>query len=483
MTIAPMAIEEHPELGKPIRGLLEKQRKAFASDGTPSAKIRIDRLERAMSMVKDHQQEFVDALNTDFGHRSPHLSRLADIATSFTALKYARGHVRRWMKPERRKVDFPFKLFGVKAWVQYQPLGVVGLISPWNYPITLTMLPLADVLAAGNRAMLKPSELTPASSELLASLVKETFDEAEVSVVTGGADVGAAFCTMPFDHIIFTGSTRVGRIVMHAAAENLVPVTLELGGKSPVVIGRKVDMDRAVGRIALAKTTNAGQICISPDYTLVPADQVDSFVESFKTQIAKMFPKLLDNQDYTSIVNKQHYERLQGYLADAKEKGAQLVEINPSDEDFSDQSAHKMPPTLVLEPTDEMTLMKEEIFGPIMPVKAYKRIEDAIGYVNRRPRPLALYYFGTDKTERDLVLDETTAGGVTVNDALMHFTISDLPFGGVGPSGIGSYRGIHGFKAFSHAKAVCKVPSFNFPNPVIPPYGDKIESLINFMIK
>jgi len=462
---------------------LEKQRRAFLADGPPDAETRIDRLDRTIAMIADHQQEIVDAIVADFGARSPHATRIADIAAPVSAMRYAKRNLKRWMKPHRRKVPFLFKSYGVTAWIQYQPLGVVGIISPWNYPFVLTMIPLADVLAAGNRAMIKPSELTPETSALMARLIADAFDETEVTVVTGGPEVGDAFSRLRFDHIIYTGSTRVGRMVMRAAAENLVPVTLELGGKSPVIIGRKGNLSLAVRRITMAKMTNAGQICMAPDYVFLPAAHLDRFVDLVESSVKRMFPTLRDNPDYTSVVNDRHHQRLLGYLADAEAKGARLVEVNPAGEDFSDQRSHKMPLTLVLDPTDDMVVMQEEIFGPILPVMTYGHVNEAIEYIAAHPRPLALYCFGSDDAERDHVLLHTTSGGVTVNDAMMHYNMPDLPFGGVGASGTGAYRGVHGFRTFSHAKAVCKVPAVDIPNPAEPPLGTKADVLATIMMK
>jgi len=358
------------------------------------------------------------------------------------------------MKPEKRKVMFPLGVLGGRGRVEYQPLGVVGCISPWNFPVNLTFAPLAGVFAAGNRTMIKPSEFTAQTSELMKELFAAEFDEEEVAVCTGGPDVGGGFSRLPFDHLLFTGATSVAKHVMRAAAENLVPVTLELGGKSPVVIGRSADMELAAANIMAGKTMNAGQICLAPDYVFLPEESRGEFVEAAKNSVAKMYPDLKDNADYTSVVNERHYERLNGYLNDAREKGADLVEINPANEDFSQQEHRRIPPTIVLDPTDDMQVMQEEIFGPILPVKQYNELSESIDYINDHDRPLGLYYFGADKEEEEHVLTHTTSGGVTTNDVMMHIMQEDLPFGGVGPSGMGSYHGYDGFKTFSHAKSI-----------------------------
>ena len=349
---------------------------------------------------------------------------------------------------------FPLGLFGAKGRIEYQPLGVVGCISPWNFPVNLTFSPLGGIFAAGNRTMIKPSEFTAQTSELMKELFAEAYDEDEVSVFAGGPDVGGAFSRLPFDHLLFTGATSIAKRVMRAAAENLVPVTLELGGKSPVVIGRSADMKLAASNIMAGKTMNAGQICLAPDYVFLPEESRDEFVESARDSVASMYPNLKDNPDYTSIVNERHFDRLNSYLDNAKAKGADLVEINPANEDFSQQQHHRIPPTIILDPTEDMQVMQEEIFGPILPVKQYKDLDEPLDYINSHDRPLGLYYFGKEKSEENKVLNHTTSGGVTVNDVVMHVAQEDLPFGGVGPSGMGSYHGIDGFKNFSHAKAI-----------------------------
>ncbi len=469
--------EPHTEMSE----ILARQRAAFLREGEPSAKTRIDRLARAAAMVAKHERDIVDAVYSDFGARSPTLTRIADVSFVIGNFRYARRHVRAWMKPKRREVNLPFNLAGARAWIQYQPLGVVGILSPWNFPFVLTFSPLADVLAAGNRAMIKPSELSPASSELITQMISETFDEAEVASVTGGPEVGAAFSRLPFDHLVFTGSTKVGRLVALAAAENLVPVTLELGGKSPCIIGTQVELKVAARRVAVAKTSNAGQICMAPDYAFVPERQVEPFVEAFEASIGSIYPTLKNNPEYTAVINEQHFERLRAHLEDARDKGARLIEINPAGEDLSDQRAHKIPPTLILDPTDEMTVMQEEIFGPLLPVKSYRHINEVIDSINDRPRPLALYYFGDDRAERREILARTTSGGVTLDESMIHYNIGDLPFGGVGASGTRAYRGIHGFRNFSHAKAVCQLPARDGPNPAAPPFGMMTELMMRLL--
>ena len=437
-----------------MQAVLDRQKKAYLSEGAVSAETRIDRLDRAIDILKTHGTKLSEAMAADFGHRSLDQSKMTDIDASIGPLESCKKQLRKWIRPEKRKTMFPLGLLGGRSRIEYQPLGVVGCISPWNFPVQLTFAPLAGIFAAGNRTMIKPSEFTVLTSELMKELFAATFDEEEVAVFTGGPEVGGAFSALPFDHLLFTGATSVAKHVMRAAAENLVPVTLELGGKSPVIIGKSANLELAASNIMAGKTMNAGQICLSPDYVILPEESRDEFVEHAKNSVAKMFPNIKDNPDYTSIVNERPFDRLNGYVNDAKEKGATVVEINPAEEDFSQQEHHRIPPTLILDPTDDMKVMQDEIFGPILPVKQYKDIEETLDYVNSKDRPLGLYYFGQDSAEEREVLTRTTSGGVTVNDVIMHIAQEDLPFGGVGPSGMGSYHGFDGFKNFSHAKAI-----------------------------
>lgn len=442
------------EIKAGMLAILDRQKQDYIRQGVVSAETRIDRLDRSINLLKKYGPELCDAMAADFGHRSLQQSKLTDIDGSIGPLENAKKNVRRWMRPEKRKTMFPLNLFGSSSRVEYQPLGVVGCISPWNFPVQLTFAPLAGIFAAGNRTMIKPSEFTPQTSALMAKMFAEAYSEEEVAVLTGGPEVGSAFSTLPFDHLLFTGATSIAKHVMRAAAENLVPVTLELGGKSPVIIGENADMELTAANVMAGKTMNAGQICLAPDYVFVPESRADDFVAAAQASVKKMYKDIKDNPDYTSIVNERHFDRLNGYIDDAKAKGASVIEINPADEDFSQQEHHRIPPTIIMDPTDDMTVMQEEIFGPVLPVKRYSNIDEPIQYINDHPRPLGLYYFGKDSTQERKVLDRTTSGGVTVNDVIMHVTQEDLPFGGVGPSGMGSYHGYDGFKNFSHTKAI-----------------------------
>ncbi len=389
---------------------------------------------------------------------------------SLHGIDYASKRLKRWMKPSRRSVNLVFQ--PARSKVVYQPLGVVGIIVPWNYPLFLAISPLTGALAAGNRVMIKMSEATPRTSQLLKDLIARVFPEDLVTVVLGEAEVGAAFSRLPFDHLLFTGATSIGRHVMRAAADNLTPVTLELGGKSPAIVSRDVPLKDAAQRIAFGKSLNAGQTCIAPDYVLVPRERVDDFVKAFREAMLSFYPTLEDNPDYTAIINERHFERLQGYLEDAVSKGAREVRL------YEAGQGRRMPLAILLDVSDEMTVMQEEIFGPLVPVVPYERLEEAFDYVNDRPRPLALYYFGYDRHEQERVLHETHAGGVCINDTLLHAAQEDLPFGGVGPSGMGRYHGQEGFLTFSNAKGVFVKQRFNAAAMIYPPYGKTLQKLI-----
>ncbi len=460
--------------------VLELQKSLNIKEGAPDLELRKDRLDRVIAMVGKYDKHIVKAVNEDFGNRDPVMSATTEVASVIGPMEHAKKNLRKWMKTEKRKAAIAplgsaLSLLGAKAEVRYQPKGVVGAISPWNFPMNLALAPLAGILSAGNRVMHKPSELTPATSDLLKEMIEEYFDEAEMAVFVGDAEVGAAFSGLAFDHMIFTGGTSIAKHVMKAASENLVPLTLELGGKSPVIVGKNAKIKDTAQRVMQGKTMNAGQICLAPDYALVPEEKVEEFVKASVEVTSEMYPNMKDNDDFTSIINQRHFDRIQGYIEDAKEKGAEVVEINPSNEDFNQQPHHKIPPTIVLNPSDDMKIMQEEIFGPVLPVKTYKEVNEPVNYINSKDRPLGLYYFGEDNAEKEFVLENTTSGGVTVNDVISHIQMEDLPFGGVGPSGMGSYHGYDGFKEFSHAKAVYKQSKLNLMKlaGLVPPYKKK----------
>ena len=455
-----------------LRRLLELQRRAFAADPLPGRALRIDRLQRLRGMVEKHEAEFAAAISADFGGRSRHETLVAEVFVIVAAVKHAIRHLGRWMRMRRAPTALYYRP-GYNR-ILPQPVGVAGIVAPWNYPLQLALGPAVGALAAGNRVMLKPSELTPRLSALLARVVEETFAADEFAVITGGADTGQAFVELPFDHLLFTGSTAVGRLVAQAAAKNLTPLTLELGGKSPAIVDPSCDIALAAPRIALGKLLNAGQTCIAPDYALVPEARVEEFTAAMRSAVCAMYPRFVDNDDYTSIVSERHYARLERLLADAKAKGAQIVELGEK----PDAARRRLPPVLVLGANDDMEIMREEIFGPLLPVVAYRGIDEAIDYVGRRERPLSLYWFGEAAANRDRVLARTISGGVTVNDCLWHFAQEDLPFGGVGASGIGAYHGEAGFRTFSQEKPVFFQARHNGMFLMRPPYGRAFERVV-----
>lgn len=442
-----MSAIEHPGSGD-IRAILERQRAAFLASEPYSVEQRCELIERAIGLLRDNEQAIVDALSADFGQRSPTFSRGSEVLSPLATLKQTQAELQAWMRPETRQAR------SGEAWIQYQPLGVVGIVTAWNVPGNMVFKGLAGALAAGNRVMIKPSEFNPHTSALIARLISSVYGEDEVAVITGGPEVAQAFCSQPFDHLLFTGATSIGKHVLRAAAENLVPVTLELGGKSPTIISRSADFQTAVGKIILGKLMNAGQLCVAPDYVFVPKESMDDFIKVASAAVAKWFPQLKDNPEYTSVISQRHVERLQGYLDEAREAGVELIELNPAGEDFSQAAHNKMVPTLLRDPGDQLQVMQDEIFGPLLPIKPYDSITDVIAFINARPRPLGLYYFGNDAAEQALVLNRTCSGGVTLNDVMHHAGLESLPFGGVGHSGMGAYHGIDGFRTFSHAKAV-----------------------------
>ncbi|ODA67983.1 Coniferyl aldehyde dehydrogenase [Methyloligella halotolerans] len=462
-----------------MRATLAKQRAAFLREGPPPLQQRRRDLTKLKEAILSRQDAFVASLDADFGHRARQESQMLDLGSGVGAINYLHANLRRFMRPERRRVAAVFK--PGSAEVLYQPLGVIGVVAPWNLPLSLSLTPLATALAAGNRVMLKPSELTPATAELVTAMIDEIFDEEQVAVVNGDAEVGQAFASLAFDHVFFTGSIPVGKAIMRAASENLVPTTLELGGKSPVIVADDFPLETAARRVAYGKCANGGQICTSPDYLLLPKAKVGAFAASFRQQIETLYPDVPENPDFTAIVNDRHFQRLSRLVEDARSKGANVVEMGGADSGRS--HPRTFPPVMLLGVTEDMAVMQEEIFGPILPVVVYDRIEDAVAYVNARPRPLALYFFGNDPEEQRLVLDRTTSGGVLINDTILHYAQDDLPFGGIGPSGMGSYHGIEGFRTMSHAKSVFRQARFNLVDLIRPPFGGVFDFLMKFMLR
>jgi coniferyl-aldehyde dehydrogenase len=441
----------------------------------PTYAQRMHDLARLRAVLKAHLNQFADAMKDDFGRRPRHESLLTDGMTVLNAIDYLRANLRRWMKPKRGSASWMF--FPARTEIRCQPLGVVGVIAPWNYPVNLALVPLATAIAAGNHVMLKPSEHTPRTSQLLRDILANVFPDERVSTVLG-AEIAAQFAALPFDHLFFTGSTAVGRAVMRAAAENLTPVTLELGGKSPVIIGENYPIATAVDRIAAGKFLNAGQTCIAPDYVLVPRTKMAAVVDAMKEYVARRYGAVADNPDFASIVNKPQFERQIGYLREARAAGTQVIELAPGD-----PAKRVLAPTLVIDPAETLAVAKEEIFGPILPLIAVDSLDEAIGFVNARPRPLALYCFDTNTANVERVLNETIAGSVAINDTVMQFAQDTLPFGGVGASGMGQYHGPYGFHAFSKLKPVLYQARWTTMKLMRPPYRRVADWLVKFLIR
>jgi coniferyl-aldehyde dehydrogenase len=458
--------------------LFALQRAAFARERYPDYHVRRDRLQRLLRIVADDETELCAAVTRDFGHRATQETRLTELYIVASGIRHALRYLHVWMRPQR--VATPVQLMPGRSRIVRQPKGVVGVISPWNYPIQLALAPAIGALAAGNRVLLKPSELTPATSALLKQRIAQRFREDEFAIVIGDAEVGAAFASLPFDHLFFTGSTAVGRRIAQAAAENLTPVTLELGGKSPALVDADADLVLIAPRLAVGKLLNAGQTCIAPDYALVPEALLERFIAALRDAVARLYPSFIDNRDYTSIVNARHHARLTALLDDARALGARIVPLGPPNE-FPEPGSRKLEPALVVNATPDMKIMQEEIFGPLLPIETYASFDEAIARLNARPHPLAFYYFGSSALRRERVLRETLAGGVTVNDTLWHFAHEGLPFGGVGASGIGAYHGERSFLTFSHEKAVFRQPRAAAAKLLYPPYGktfDKVLALL-----
>lgn len=454
------------------------------SEGEVHYGTRINRINRCIALLADHSDQIAKAIDEDYGGRSPRFNKMGEIIASLGSLKHVRKHLKKWMRPERRSVMFPIGLLGARARLHHQPKGVCGIIAPWNFPIHMVFAPLADILGAGNRAMIKPSEHTPKTSMLLAELFDRYFEETEISVCNGGPELGAEFSKLAFDHLIFTGSNKVGRIVLEAAAKNMVPVTLELGGKSPVIVSTSAKIADVAEKVIIGKCFNSGQACISPDYIFLPEGKVEGFVRVCRNVFAEMYPTVVNNRDMTSMIHRPHYKRIMALLEDARKAGTRIEEINPANESLNPAS-NRMPFYLLIKPNQETKIQQEEIFGPLLIVQTYTDIQDVIDYINQRPRPLALYYFGHNKKEQHRVLSCTRSGGVSINEVMLHAGCDDMPFGGIGESGMGHYHGIEGFKTFSHARSVFHQGFVNIAKifGTLPPYGQKIDNLIKSQIK
>ena len=479
METAPTAAPVSDDPGSAMQHLLARQRAAFLREGPPTLALRLSALSRLRAAVLDRREAIAAAISADFGHRSPDETAIMELMPLLQTLRHQQRHLKRWMRPERRAV--PSTLQPARAFVLHQPLGVVGIMVPWNYPVSLALTPLATALAAGNRVMIKPSEAAPASAALLAALVAEVFPIEQVAVVQGDVAEGRAFAALPFDHLLFTGSTAVGRAVMRAASEHLVPVTLELGGKSPAIVTAGYPADVAAQAIAYGKFANAGQTCIAPDHVLVPEGTETAFVEALDRAVRRLYPDGPDTRQYTSIVNERHHQRLLDVIEDARAAGATIRPLGVAG--TAGGRPHTLAPTAVLGATDSMRVMREEIFGPVLPVVGHRGPEDFIARINAQPRPLALYLFGEDPAVREAVLSRTTSGNVTINNTLLHYAHEGLPFGGVGPSGMGAYHGIEGFKTFSHAKGVFVQRRWHPSHLLRPPYGRVARTLLHFLLR
>ncbi|MFT4926803.1 MAG: coniferyl-aldehyde dehydrogenase [Phenylobacterium sp.] len=459
-----------------MKKIFEQQKTAFTQNPYPAIEQRKQQLRQLKAILLDNQQAICDAISKDFGYRNHNETLFAELMTCVGEINFTLGELRRWMKPEKRRVALQYQ--PASNVIQYQPLGVVGIIVAWNYPLYLAIGPLIVNLAAGNRAMLKMSEFTPALNGLLKTLMGQCFSEQQVAVIEGEAEVGAEFSRLPFDHLMFTGSTAVGKHVMRAAAENLTPVTLELGGKSPVFIDDQMAMSTVAQRILFGKSINAGQTCVAPDYLLCPKAKIDELVEAIKKQFAQLYPDFANNEDYTHIVNDRQYQRLLSWLDGAKQGGADVISAAP---DYAiDQQTRKLPLQLVLNANPDSELLQQEIFGPILPIIGYETVDEAIRYVQDRPRPLALYIMSFDKQWQQNILTHTHSGGVTINDTVIHFGQKDMPIGGIGPSGMGHYHGIEGFKTFSKARGIHAKGRFDAVRFIHPPYH---KSLLKWVLK
>ncbi|TWH99947.1 coniferyl-aldehyde dehydrogenase [Luteimonas cucumeris] len=456
-----------------LRPTLDHLRVAWQA-AKPDYEQRRGDLQRLRAAMKSRMDEMTRVISADFGHRSVHESLIGEGMTVLSEIDHLLGQLRRWMKPKRIGVGWRF--WPARAELRPEPVGVVGVIAPWNYPVNLALIPLATAIAAGNHVYLKPSEHTPRTARFLHDLLAEVFPADRVAVAFGGAEVAAAFAALPFDHLVFTGSTAVGRKVMAAAAQNLTPVTLELGGKSPAIVCPDFPVDKAAARLATGKWLNSGQTCIAPDYVFIDATRRDALVAALREQVQARYGSG-NSDDYTRIINDGQFARLEGYLADARTRGLQVIELQPAGD-----GERALPPTLVIEPGDDARVMQDEIFGPILPIKTYRTLDEAIAYVNAHDRPLALYPFSHDRDSVERILRNTLAGGVTVNDSLIHFGINALPFGGVGASGMGAYHGRAGFDAFSKQLPILWQSRWAGSDLLKPPYS-KIERFIRLLVR
>ena len=464
-----------------LEALVELQRSKFRAEGEVTYSTRIDRLKRLKALIVENKTEFAETTKREFGGaRSYEFSLFSEFASKVEGIDYAMKHLKEWMKPEKRKTNKPMNFLGGKSQVRHFPKGVVGIISPWNLPFGLTVAPLTGALAAGNRAILKPSEFVPETAALFAEIIPKYFSEDEVAVVTGGADISQRFAELPFDHLLFTGSSNIGAKVMQSASKNLVPVTLELGGKSPVIIGRSAKLDLAGTRLTFGKLLNGGQLCLSPDYVVVPNELEEQLIARVVHEAQSMYPNITENEDYAGVINERHFARLQNYIDDAVAKGAKLTIVG-ADKTRASKNNRRMPLHILQNVNEDMLVMHEEIFGPILPVMTYSDVAEVPDMIEPRRNPLAMYYFGKDKREQEYLLSHVQSGGVCINDITLHYVQEDLPFGGVGASGMGAYHGPEGFRTLSHARAIYSQTMIDVL-PIIgarPPFGEKFRKNIS----
>lgn len=476
----PVVIEQVGAVEQQLRDLLDRQKRDFCSRPPSNYQQRIARLEALSRSISRHQQALVDAVMADFGHRSRHETLISEVIGALGEIRFTKAKLKGWMK--HRRVRPTVQSLGSVGRILYQPKGVIGIMGAWNYPAALCFSPMIGAIAAGNHMIVKPSDLTPRTGEVIKQLVAETFEESYCTVVTGDVAVSTLFSALPFDHLLYTGGTAIGCQVMQAAARNLTPVTLEMGGKSPTLIGEKFPMARAVQSILMGKLLNSGQTCIAPDYLLLPKARLQEFIEVATAAILERYPKVVDNPDITWIINDRHHQRVRALIEDARSKGAKLYEVNPGHAEMP-AGVRVIAPTLLCDVTDQMKVMQEEIFGPVLPIVTYETLAEAIGYINQRPRPLALYLFEEDASKIKRVLAETISGGVCVNDTMLHIAHQNLPFGGIGPSGLGAYHGFDGFVEFSHKKAVLYQGRFSPASLLKPPYGERTMKVLSWMAK
>jgi coniferyl-aldehyde dehydrogenase len=474
-----MILDAAPLREDELLGLLSQQRKAFLADPYPSSAIRQDRIARARAALVTNKARIIAAVDADFQGRPKPLTMIADLLHPLTALKDARQKVTRWMRPEARRPEFPMGLLGVKTWVEFQPLGVVGVMSPWNAPIALTFTPLAGILAAGNRAMIKPSEFSPHVSALIAEMIASAFAPEEVAVVQGGVETAKAFAALPFDHLLYTGGALTARHVMRAAAANLTPVTLELGGKSPAIIGAGADISLAASKIMGGKLSNAGQICMCPDHAWVPEGQIDAFVDAARAAGQRMWPSIIGNPDVTAVVGEKSRARLHAAIAEARDAGVTVIELTPADP----ARPQMLAPVLVVDPPAHCALNRQEIFGPVLVIRSYQTLSPLIDALNNEETPLAVYFFGDHEDEIDIVRKRMRAGGMTLNDVMLHPFMQDLPFGGLGQSGMGRYIGHDGFKTFSHHKSTARRGWVDITKYIQPPFSERFVKILDMATK